>query len=240
MSQEAANELEYPISDLSSVSWTATPSNRLLVEARFGARREEYAYTPNNLQDPGRELIPVIEQGGLIPGLLYRGNGLQSATQPYQRTLGVSMPSSAALSYVTGSHSAKVGFYNVTAQRTSHVPDNAAHLTYQFNNGIPNQLTQRATPLYRAERQKLDLGIFIQDKWTVKRLTLSGGLRFDTFQSYFPEQTLEPGPLVPNRSLTFPKTDMANWKDIVPQARVRLRPEGRRQDCAQGLARIST
>ena len=217
VSQEAANELEYPISDLSSVSWTATPSNRLLVEARFGARREEYAYTPNNLQDPGRELIPVIEQGGLIPGLLYRGNGLQSATQPYQRTLGVSMPSSAALSYVTGSHSAKVGFYNVTAQRTSHVPDNAAHLTYQFNNGIPNQLTQRATPLYRAERQKLDLGIFIQDKWTVKRLTLSGGLRFDTFQSYFPEQTLEPGPLVPNRSLTFPKTNMANWKDIVPR-----------------------
>ena len=119
VAQEAANELEYPISDLTSVSWTATPSNKLLVEARFGARREEYAYTPNNLQDPQRLLIPVIEQGGLIPGLLYRGNGLQSATQPYQRTLGVSMPSSAALSYVTGSHSAKLGFYNVTAQRTS-------------------------------------------------------------------------------------------------------------------------
>jgi hypothetical protein len=217
VSQEAANELEYPISDLSSVSWTATPTNRLLLEARFGARREEYAYTPNNFQDPDRLLIPVVDQGGLIPGLLYRGNGLQSATQPYQRTLGVSIPSSAAFSYVTGSHSAKFGFYNVTAQRTSRVPDNASNLTYQFNNGVPNQLTQRATPLYRAERQKLDLGIYIQDKWTVRRLTLSGGLRFDTFQSYFPEQTLEPGPLVPTRSLTFPKTDMANWKDIAPR-----------------------
>jgi len=97
------------------------------------------------------------------------------------------------------------------------VPDNASHLTYQFNNGVPNQLTQRATPLYRAERQKLDLGIYLQDKWTLKRLTLSGGLRFDTFQSYFPEQTLEPGSLVPNRNLTFPKTDMGNWKDIVPR-----------------------
>ncbi|HZL92719.1 MAG TPA: carboxypeptidase regulatory-like domain-containing protein, partial [Vicinamibacterales bacterium] len=70
VAQEAANELEYPISDLTSVSWTATPSNKLLVEARFGARREEYAYTPNNLQDPQRLLIPVVEQGGLIPGLL--------------------------------------------------------------------------------------------------------------------------------------------------------------------------
>ncbi len=217
VAQESAHELEYPISDLSSISWTATPSNRLLVEARWGVRREEYAYTPNNLQDPGRNLIPVVEQGGLIPGLLYRGNGLQSPTQPYQRTLGVSMPSSAALSYVTGSHSAKLGFYNVTASRTSDVPDNASHLTYRFNNGVPNQITQRATPLYRAERQKLDLGIFVQDKWTVKRLTLSGGIRFDTFQSYFPEQTLVPGLLVPNRSVTFPKTDMASWKDIVPR-----------------------
>ena len=226
VAQEAANELEYPISDLRSVSWTATPSNRLLVEARFGGRREEYAYTPNNLDDPDRRLIPVIEQGGLIPGLLYRGNGLQSATQPYQRTLGVSIPSSAALSYVTGSHSAKLGFYNVTAQRTSWVPDNASHLTYQFNNGSPNQLTQRATPLYRAERQKLDLGIYIQDKWTVRRLTLSGGLRFDTFQSYFPEQTLEPGPLVPNRSVTFPETDDGQLEGHRAAAWNGLRPQG--------------
>ena len=217
VSQEAALELEYPISDLSSISWTATPTNRVLLEARLGTRREEYAYTPNNLQDPDRLLIPVIDQAGLIPNLLYRGNGLQSGTQPYQRTLGVSIPSSASLSYVTGSHSAKVGFYNVTAQRTSHVPDNAAHLTYRFNNGVPNQLTQRATPLYRAERQKLDLGIYLQDKWTVRRLTLSGGLRFSAFQSYFPEQTLEPAPLVPDRHVTFPKTDMADWKDIVPR-----------------------
>ena len=162
-------------------------------------------------------LIPVIEQGGLIPGLLYRGGGLANATQPYQRTLGVVIPWSASMSYVTGSHSAKFGVYNVTANRDSTVPDNFAKLTYRFNNGVPNQLTQRATPLDRSERQRLDLGIYAQDKWTLNRLTLSGGVRFDMFQSYFPEQTLGPAPLVPNRNITFPKTDMANWKDIVPR-----------------------
>ena len=46
VSQEAANHIEYPISDLRSVAYTATPTNRLLFEARFGIRREEYAYTP--------------------------------------------------------------------------------------------------------------------------------------------------------------------------------------------------
>jgi len=217
VSQEAANNIEYPISDLRSVSYTSTPTNRVLIEARFGIRREEYAYTPTSTLDPQRLLIPVIEQGGLIPGLLYRGGGLSSATQPYQRTLGVSIPFGASLSYVPGSHSFKFGFYNVTAQRTSHVFDNVAHLTYRFLNGVPNQLTERATPLDRAERQRLDLGVYAQDKWTIKRLTLSYGIRYDHFSSYFPAQTLGPGPLVPTRNLSYPETPMASWSDIVPR-----------------------
>ncbi len=217
ISEEAANHIEYPISDLRSVAYTATPSSRILVEARAGWRREEYAYTPTSDIDPERLLIPVVEQGGLIPGLLYRGGGISSATQPYQRTLGVSIPFGASLSYVPGSHSFKFGFYNVTAQRTSNVSDNQFHLSYQFLNGTPNQLTERATPLYRAERQRWDLGIYAQDKWTLNRLTLSYGMRFDHFSSYFPEQTLVPGLLVPTRSVTFPKTEMASWYDVVPR-----------------------
>lgn len=217
ISEEAANQIHYPISDLRSLAYTATPTSRILVEARFGVRREGFAYTPNNLTDPQRLLIPVVEQAGLIPGLLYRGGGVSTATQPYQRTLGVTYPSSASVAYVTGSHSAKAGYYNVTATRDSWVYDNAAHLTYRFSNGVPNQLTQRATPLERSERQKLDLGIYLQDRWTVGRATLSGGVRFDFFNSYFPEQTLVPAPLVPNRNITFPRTPMANWKDAVPR-----------------------
>jgi hypothetical protein len=158
IAQEAAHYLEYPIQDLFSLSYTAAVSSRVLVEARAGVRREEYAYTPNNPEDPERRLIPVIEQGGVIPGLLYRGRGLANATQPYQRTLGAVMPWSASMSYITGSHSSKFGIYNVTAHRDSTVPDNFDKLTYRFNNGVPNQLTQRATPLDRAERQKLDMG----------------------------------------------------------------------------------
>ena len=129
----------------------------------------------------------------------------------------MSIPLAASLAYVTGSHSFKFGFYNVTANRDSHVDDNVAHLTYQFLNGVPNQLTQRATPLDRSERQRLDLGIYAQDKWTVNRLTLSYGVRYDHFSSYFPAQTLGPAPLVPTRNLSFPETPMANWSDIVPR-----------------------
>ena len=90
IAEEAANHIHYPISDLKSVSYTVTPTNRVLIEARFGERREEYAYTPD-ATDFDRSFTPVIEQGGSIPGLLYRGGGISTATQPYQRTLGVSI-----------------------------------------------------------------------------------------------------------------------------------------------------
>jgi hypothetical protein len=199
------------------VAYTATPTNRVLIEARAGWRREAFAYDPTSTLDPQRLLIPVTEQGGAIPGILYRGVGLYSANQPYQRTLGVTIPFGASMSYVTGSHAAKVGFYNVTALRDSHLDDNVAHLSYRFLNGVPNQLTQRATPFDRSERQRMDLGIFAQDKWTVKRLALSYGVRFDHFESYFPAQTLGPARLVPNRTISFPEAPMASWSDIEPR-----------------------
>ena len=55
------------------MSYTVTPTNRVLIEARFGERREEYAYTPDATRRSSGSFIPVVEQGGSIPGLLYRG-----------------------------------------------------------------------------------------------------------------------------------------------------------------------
>ncbi len=46
------------------------------------------------------------------------------------------------------------------------------------------------------------------------RLTVAGAIRFDWFQTSFPEQTLGPVPLAPNRNITFPAADNINWKDL--------------------------
>jgi hypothetical protein len=51
----------------------------------------------------------------------------------------------------------------------------------------------------------------------MNRLTLSGGLRFDYFNTYFPETPLGPGPLVPNRNFTVAQYDWYNWKDLSPR-----------------------
>ena len=59
--------------------------------------------------------------------------------------------------------------------------------------------------------------MFAQDKWTLDRLTLNLGVRFDYLNINFPEQHLGPGGLVPNRDITFPENDYLGWKDISPR-----------------------
>jgi hypothetical protein len=59
-----------------------------------------------------------------------------------------------------------------------------------------------------------DFGLFAQDRWTMDRLTLNLALRYDAFQTSFPEQTVGPAPLTPTRNITFPETDNLNWKDV--------------------------
>jgi hypothetical protein len=79
---------------------------------------------------------------------------------------------------------------------------------------VPNQVTIRATPYQLQANQDNDMGLFAQDRWTLNRWTLSGGLRFDMFQTSFPEQVIGPGPLVPNRNIVFPAQKNLDWKDI--------------------------
>jgi hypothetical protein len=96
---------------------------------------------------------------------------------------------------------------------TAHVNQN---LSYQFNGGLPASLTEWATPLESESTLGHDIGIFAQDQWTLKRLTLNLGLRFDSIHSYSPAQQVSGGEFYPAR--TFSLVDNTpNWKDLNPR-----------------------
>ena len=65
----------------------------------------------------------------------------------------------------------------------------------------------------------MNLGVYVQDQWTLKRVTLNLGIRYDYFNAYVPEQNLNAGPFVPARS--YDQVDCVPcWKDISPRLAV--------------------
>ena len=169
---------------MASVSWTSPQTSRLLLEARAGFRGENYKYNGIPADDPAKRLITVTEQAsvnGAPAGLQYHGGGIggATATQPYQNTYGRNIDVLFSASYVTGTHAAKVGFSDTIVLRDESLDDNIYHVSYRFNNGIPNLITQRTTPYKKAQRQPAGIGLYAQDRWTLNRLTLNMGVRYD-------------------------------------------------------------
>jgi hypothetical protein len=61
-----------------------------------------------------------------------------------------------------------------------------------------------------------DLGIFLQDTWTMRRLTLNPGVRFDYFDTSIPAQSVPAGRFVPARQFdAIPH--IGTWKNVSPR-----------------------
>src|SRR5439155_7649764 len=90
---------------------------------------------------------------------------------------------------------------------------NSQMLTYRFGaDHKPNQITEFAYPLdYKWYGN--NLGLFVQDKWTVDRWTINAGVRYDYFHNYYPETTTGPALLAPTRNVTFARTEWQTFKN---------------------------
>ena len=100
----------------------------------------------------------------------------------------------ASASYVTGSHNAKFGFtfQHQESRTTQDISNNGTLLT--LLNGAPRSVTVWATPLLLKEINKANVGIYAQDQWRVKRLTMNYGVRLDMLKAAVDEQVIESGP----------------------------------------------
>jgi hypothetical protein len=191
------------------------PTNRLMSDAGYGGPY----HGSGNFERPGnvtRDLIRVVEQcatgcadNGNIPGLVYR-------SQDWGHNYSASYNWRGSAAYVTGAHSLKIGYQGTVLISDREWSTNNQNLTYRFNNGVPNQLTESISPWYHRSRVGLH-ALFAQEQWTFRRLTLQGALRFDRASSWFLEQQAGPSRFLPV-AITFPKTDGVNsYKDLTPR-----------------------
>ena len=82
-----------------------------------------------------------------------------------------------AMSYVTGSHAFKTGINDSPGYQETRTYNFQA-LQYRFNNGVPNQLTLLDAP-WNFEETVNDFAFYVQDAWTVKRVTMNLGVRYN-------------------------------------------------------------
>jgi Carboxypeptidase regulatory-like domain len=60
-------------------------------------------------------------------------------------------------------------------------------------------------------------GLYVQDRWTIDRLTLSLGARFDWFNASIPGYHLSPSIITPNRNYDVPDFQSVRHKDFTPK-----------------------
>ena len=91
-----------------------------------------------------------------------------------------------------------------------------------MRDGVPNRLTQTivAPNSIKYVRNLIPTNFYAQDQWTRDRLTLQGGVRYDSLISSYPDSSIGgPGcPFAPNE-IFYPRgsTPGYDWKDITPR-----------------------
>jgi hypothetical protein len=159
-------------------TWVYPVTTRLLFDA--GASFGHFPQSSHLVLGTQPDTIGIRE---LSTGLLYNARASISGITDYgEDRRRDNLNSRASMSYVTGSHAFKTGVQMQQGfdDENSFIPND---LTYQFRNGVPASLIQWASPFVYRSRIR-SLGLYAQDQWTIWRITLNYGLRFDHFRGY--------------------------------------------------------
>ena len=228
---EAVGLTLYTPGFVQTASWASPLTNRLLFEAGWANYFAKYANSSPRIDGSNpNTMISVVEQcsnatlcpqfGG-IPNLVYRlHQPLQQGFENHQ--IGTIAQMRASASYIPGSHSVKIGYQGNISHPSQSYFNFTPFIQYRFNNGIPNRLTQ--TAIYpgtvKYQRNILMTSFYAQDTYTRARLTLQGGVRYDSIGTGYPDAGVG-GPgyqLMPTRIFyAAGTTDEIHWKDITPR-----------------------
>jgi Carboxypeptidase regulatory-like domain/TonB-dependent Receptor Plug Domain len=210
---------------IAQISWTNPVTSKFLLEAGGTMANETWwsiqrGYGDNQPVDygidAGRDILNVtngpaawITKYELANATLYGASITNTKAFSHQYNVRL------AANYVTGSHAIKVGMQDMFGTRQFTYGMNNSQY-WIFNQGAPLLIYQYAYPVADLEHLKAALGIYAQDRWTLKNLTLNYGLRFDYHNAGVPAQNAPAIPFVAAQS--YPAVNGApDWKDIDPR-----------------------
>jgi len=193
--------------------WQSPWTNRLLLDATFSASIYDYGGR-ERAGNATRDLVRVSDTGiqSGIQSVTYRSMNWNEnhAFVPRWKMSGA---------YVTGAHSFKVGYMGFVQDQDNLNFTNSQDISYTFRNGIPQSLTMVGDNPIRYRSRAYSQSAYVQEQWTLNRLTLQGAARYDYARSIYPHQTFGGSKFHP-RVLDFP-TDteggVTGFHDINPR-----------------------
>jgi hypothetical protein len=222
--EAATSYIDFPYY-LTQALWTAPVTNKILFEAGYSRLSYEHAGGPGQLPPDGIFGIGVTEQSTTAnPAVGYlnpvpRANYIYRAVSQYADNWSNPNHWRASASYVTGSHSMKVGYQGSLLINETKRVRNDSLLAYRFSQGIPNQVSV-AIPNWLTADTTSVAALFVQDTWTRGRMTLQGALRYDRAWSWSPAgkngatgtSALNPSPIVFDKLMSVDA-----YNDITPR-----------------------
>jgi hypothetical protein len=192
------------------VRWTRAHSSKLLLEAGVAYYDQPYEQNCSRTAPGGTALPHLNASTGLLSGRCgYLIPEYHSTTKDYNVM--------ASASYVTGTHAMKFGFTDLWGENSRTFAEradintlitvNAAGLT-----DIPFQVVVYNTPTKGIQNVNSDFGAYAQDAWTMDRLTLHYGARFEHFNASIPAESAPASTWIQARN--FPEIpNVPNWND---------------------------
>ena len=216
--------------DLVQGLWNTVLGKNFFIDARLGMNKI---------------LFPTYQNGGNQQSLTDNATGIVYGNFPTDtvRNRDRYQANATAQYYIDqalgGRHELQFGFDNshaVIQNENTRVDDVR---TFYNSTLTPRSQTVEiyATPLI--DRSALDvLALFAQDSYSVKRLTLTGGLRWERLEGYLPEQSSPPSVFYPAIQRSFAGSARRGAVAHGGPARQRgLRRDRRRKDGRQGVVR---
>jgi len=204
--------------------WNGTVSNKLYLEARYG----DFGY-----------YFPQITNG--TQPYYFRDSGTLEITGSHQKNQNDrdrkqwNLASTYFLDSAKGSHTFKMGAEMLKELQWFGVLQGVGgHIEHVYNQGVSNQVIFRIPTATQVGGLKVNdqghlttenaldqLSLFVNDTWSVGRFTINGGVRWDRYNGWLPEQNqlaaaIGP-PAIHIQAKTFPETDLFTWNQLAPR-----------------------
>jgi hypothetical protein len=198
-SVEQTTQLNY----IGEVKWSAPLTNRLLSE--FAVFTMPVNYSLKFQEEAAPDAIATFDQVRSV----FMG------VSPRQDINGARMFTYAGYAaYVTGAHNFKTGFQVRTGWSEENF-ETRGDIVQIVSNGVPQSVRLVNTPSGHKE-SGVNLGIYVQDSWTLGRVTINPGLRYERFVMSIPAQSAGVGRWVGARE--FPaQNNIVNWNTVSPR-----------------------